>query len=82
MSNMNKFSDDDIEKLNDENAALVTEVANLKKKLNEFTFVFRGMEDQRKALIRISEEMEASLQQAVDVAGDDYMKWQDPLHKI
>jgi len=80
MSNMNKFSDDDVDKLNDENSILVAEVAGLKNKLNEFTFVFRGMEDQRKALMKISQEMETSLQQAVNVAGNDYMTWQDPLH--
>lgn len=80
MSNMNKFSDDDIDKLNEDNSSLVSEVGKLKKKLNEFTFIFRSMEDQRKELMKISEEMEASLQQAVNVAGDDYLKWRDPLH--
>lgn len=79
MTPMNKFTDDDIEKLNEENTTLVTEVADLKKKLNEFTFIFRSMEDQRKALIKIAEDMEGSLQQAVDVAGDEYVNWRDPL---
>lgn len=79
LTTSNKFSDDDIEKVNDENISMVHEVGALKKKLNEFTFIFRGMEDQRKALMKIADEMEESLQQAVEVAGDDYLDWHDPL---
>jgi len=78
ITSRNKYSDEDISKVNDENSALATEIGDLKKKLNEFTFIFRGMEEQRKALIKITKDMETSLQQAVDVAGDDYLEW-DPL---
>jgi len=79
LTGMNKFSDDDIDKVTEENSVLGQEVDVLKKKLNEFVFIFRSMEDQRKTLVDLAERMENSIQQAVNTAGNEYMEWGDPL---
>uniref|UniRef100_A0A7S3Q0S7 Uncharacterized protein n=2 Tax=Chaetoceros debilis TaxID=122233 RepID=A0A7S3Q0S7_9STRA len=82
LTHTNKYTEDDIGKLSDENRGMVSDVHKLKSKLNEFTFIFRGMEDQRKALLKVVNDMDASLQQAVDVAGDDYMSWKVPEDNV
>ena len=79
LTGKNKFSDDDIDKVAEENSVLGQEVDGLKKKLNEFVSIFRGMEDQRKTLVDLAERMESSIQQAVNTAGNEYMEWGDPL---
>lgn len=75
LSAFKKHSDEDIEKFSKENSILMNEVFTLKKKLNEFTIIFRSLEEQRKALVQLTEVMESSIQRAVDVAGDDYVEW-------
>lgn len=81
LTHTNKYTDDDINKLSEENRGILSDVNELKKKLNEFTFIFRGMEEQRKDLMKVVSAMEESLQQAVDVAGDDYLNWRVPEEK-
>lgn len=74
-----KSSEEDIEKFSKENSSLMDEVFTLKKKLNEFTIIFRSLEDQRKTLVQLAEDMENSIQKAVDIAGDDYLEWSESL---
>jgi hypothetical protein len=75
----NKFSDEDIEKVAEENSILGQEVDGMKQRLNEFVAIFRGMEEQRKTLVDLAESMETSILQAADVAGNEYLTWGDPL---
>mmetsp|Transcript_12974 Transcript_12974/g.24381 ORF Transcript_12974/g.24381 Transcript_12974/m.24381 type:complete len:415 (+) Transcript_12974:128-1372(+) len=79
LSNFKKSSDEEIDKFSKENSILMDEVFTLKKKLNEFTIIFRSLEEQRKALVQLAGDMENSIQRAVDVAGDDYLEWSESL---
>lgn len=82
LSTSKKSIDEDIEKLSKENSVLTNEVFNLKKKLSDFTTIFRNLEEQRKKLVQLSEEMEHSIQRAVDVAGDEYLEWNESLKGV
>jgi len=79
ITNGNKFSDEDIEKVAEENSVLGQEVDGMKQRLNEFVAVFRGMEEQRKTLVDLAERMETSILQAVNVTGNENVAWGDPL---
>jgi ankyrin repeat protein len=72
-----KYGDEDIDKINEENKQLISNVNDLKKKLNEFSFIFHGMEEQRRQLVRITEAMDESLKHAMNVAGSEHFSHRD-----
>jgi uncharacterized coiled-coil DUF342 family protein len=67
-----KNGDEDIDRIHEENKKLMSNVNELKKKLNEFSYIFRGMEEQRRQLVRITQAMDESLKHAMDVAGSEH----------
>lgn len=72
-----KYGEEDIDKINEENKQLISNVNDLKKKLNEFSFIFRGMEEQRRQLVKITQAMDESLKHAMNIADSEHFSHRD-----
>lgn len=71
LSSTNKYTDEDLEKFNQENLQLTQEIKMFQSKLRDYAQIFESMESQRVALLKITDAMSNTIHEASKIVGDE-----------
>ena len=69
LTKTNKYSDEDLEKINEENYQLTKDIKVFQSQTKSYSEIIASMEQQRLALVRVAAEMEKTLSKATSIMG-------------
>jgi hypothetical protein len=74
LTSTNKYSEDDLNKINDENFQLTKDIKVFQSRLHDYAQIFQTMEEQRMSLLAITSEMEKTIHRASLIVHDEKLK--------